>query len=316
MTKHSLTGIISRIDEIQDQISLEMVGLASRNTTTFKDLEQRTLLQIRILIEAIERDLSARDLTGADLAIRSRRGYQWLKFLSDPVTLLSHLDTLQRVNLFLDRSKLGPGKTIRFTLYHMGSLYKLRHHEGLLEMTAQESFFTAPDRMIKNLVDVALDPSSKESRHALQEYTFSKEYQLVREKLEYLGIPRGSFASGNMHHLEASFQRVNLTYFGGKLDQPHLVWSRRLTHRKFGHYQWDTDTVMVSSSLDQESIPEMVVDFVVYHELLHKKLGARQANQNRIAHTQEFREAEGKFLQVDKARKHLNRLARKRARSS
>ena len=89
-----------------------------------------------------------------------------------------------------------------------------------------------------------------------------------------------------------------------------------MTHRKFGHYQWDTDTVMVSSSLDRPSIPEMVVDFVIYHELLHKKIGAKQANQNRIAHTREFREAEAEFLHGDKARRILNRLSRKRARSA
>jgi hypothetical protein len=311
MTTHSLKSIISKISEIQSQISLGEIRLAGRRAQAFQDLQEKVLQQITHLVRGIERDLSTRNLTGADLAIRSRRGYQWLKFLSQPDSLLSHLDALQRINLFLVSDKGRSIQDYSVSLYHQGSLYKIHHHDSQRELIAQESFLTAPDRILQALLAVAKDPTQKGSRTILREYTFSKEYQQVRETLEYLGIPPGSFSAGKVHHLGQSFQRVNQEYFQGKLARPHLVWSRRLTHRKFGHYQWDTDTVMVSSSLDQKQIPEMIVDFVIYHELLHKKIGAKRVNQNRIAHTREFREAENQFRQVEKARQLLNRIAQK-----
>ena len=315
MTIHSLTKIISKVTAIQSQISLEEIRQASRRSSTFMELQERVLQQITYLVEGIEQSLFSRNLTAADLAIRSRRGYQWLKFLSNPDSFLSHLDALQRINLFLVSEKRKAGLNCAVALYHQGSLYKVRQRGNQIEMIAQESFLAAPDSILIALLEVALDPTSRAARTTLRDYTFTGEYQKVRESLEYLGVPPSSFSAGRVHNLNQSFHRVNQQYFQGKLAQPHLTWNNRLTHRKFGHYQWDTDTVMVSSSLDQERVPAMVVDFVIYHELLHKKLGARRVKQNRIAHSQEFRKAENQFTQAEKARQLLNRITRKRGRS-
>ncbi len=315
MSTHTLSGIITKVTEVQNLLSLEGIKKASRSSTSFKGLQDSTLRQLMAIVVGIERSLTARNLTGADLAIRSRRAYQWLKYLSDPDNLLSHLDVLQRFNLILRNTRRKPGLKISFSLYHIGSLYKLHQQGGQVIITAQESFLRAPDRILQALVGIALDPSGKNDRTLLRDYAFSKEYRQVRKELEYLGIPQGSFAAGKIHNLEESFLRVNQTYFQGKIAQPRLVWNRMQTYRKFGHYQWDTDTVMVSRSLDQARVPETVVDYVVYHELLHKIIGAKQANQNRIVHTREFREAEGQFIQIDKARQFLNRIAKKRARN-
>jgi hypothetical protein len=199
-------------------------------------------------------------------------------------------------------------------LYHQGPLYKVRHQDRQVITVVQESFLTAPAEVIRALVEIGLDPSNREIRSVLRDYSLTKEYQRIRERLEYLGVPPGSYAAGAVHHLEQSFHRVNQTYFQGGMQKPHLVWSQRLTHRKFGHYQWDTDTVLVSSSLDDPYVPKMVVDYVIYHELLHKKIGVKRTNQNRIAHSREFRKQEEQFHQIKKARQILNKLSNKRAR--
>jgi hypothetical protein len=272
------------------------------------------LERIKTIAKGVERSLFTRRLTAANLAVRSRRGYQWLKYLSDPETLANHLKALQQLDLILEKERGRARIRVRIKLYHQGSLYKVQQKGKYLDMVAQESFLTAPDEILEALVNVALDPSNLPERKALRDYAFSEEYQKIRKKLEYLGIPAGSFAIGDVHHLENCFHRVNQEYFQGRMDKPHLVWSQRLTHRKFGHYQWETDTVMVSRSLDDQRIPEMVVDFVIYHELLHKKIGFKQTNQNRIAHSPEFRLAEEQFQNVKEARHYLNHLSKKKAR--
>lgn len=311
MTNHSLRNILSKVNTIQNQLALPEIRKASRSAEAFLEHKDKLLQQTTYLAKGIDRNLAERDLTGADLAIRSRRGYQWLKFLSRPSSLNAHLDLLQRVNLFLEHRKgIAAGK-IAFKLYHQSPLYKVSHNGRVRQIVVQESFLSAPDTIIKALLEISQDPSSPGARSALREYSFSKEYRVPREELEYLGIPPGKLAAGQTRNLEDSFQRVNQEYFEGGLAQPHLVWNNRLTHRKFGHYQWDTDTIMVSSSLDQQHIPTLVVDFVIYHELLHKKLGARLAKQNRIAHSREFRDLENQFRNSSKARQLLNKLARK-----
>jgi hypothetical protein len=103
---------------------------------------------------------------------------------------------------------------------------------------------------------------------------------------------------------------VNAAYFDGAMPRPRLTWNQTPTHRKFGHYQTTTDTVMVSLSLDAASVPAYALDFVMYHELLHKQLGVKVVNGRRYAHTPAFREAERTFKRYDDAQKVLARLSR------
>jgi len=91
--------------------------------------------------------------------------------------------------------------------------------------------------------------------------------------------------------------------------RPRLTWSRSFTGRKFGHYDPIRDTVMVSSSLDRDNVPQYALDFVVFHELLHKELGVDWRNGRAAAHTPEFRAQERRFEQYREAEAALKRLA-------
>ncbi len=314
MTSHSIRNILTFTDKIQSQIDLPAVQQASRSPASWQSLQDLLAEQITAGLTDITGALQERNLNAGDLAIRSRRAYQWLYFLSASNSLAAHLDALQRVNLLLPKTTGIRRKNgmLDLCFYHQGPLYKIKGRGKILEISIQEGYISAPDRIISAFLKLSVQPDAKAYRQEIKEYTFSRNYRQIRERLEYLGVPRGSFAAGSVHDLRDSFKRVNQTYFDEELDQPNLIWNNRLTHRKFGHYQWDTDTVMLSSSLDHTRVPGLVVDYVMYHELLHKKLGARQAKQNRIAHTREFREAEEKFHSLQKAKRILNRIARTR----
>ena len=75
-----------------------------------------------------------------------------------------------------------------------------------------------------------------------------------------------------------------------------------------GHYQPAADTVMISITLDDPGVPDYAIDLVMYHELLHKKMGAQQINGRRYAHTETFREEERKFRYYAEARAFLDKL--------
>jgi hypothetical protein len=114
-------------------------------------------------------------------------------------------------------------------------------------------------------------------------------------------------AVGQYHDLNLAFERVNAAYFGGKLDRPHLQWNKTRTQRKLGHYDPVRDTVMVSQTLDAARVPDYVIDFVVYHELLHKTLGSTLTNGRRLTHTGSFRKAERRFRQYAEARAFISK---------
>ncbi len=138
--------------------------------------------------------------------------------------------------------------------------------------------------------------------------TLSDPYQEILSELDLLG-GIAEHAGGVHHNLAQSFDRVNSEYFNSSMNRPSLAWSKTFTYRKFGHYDKMHDKVVVSMSLDRKDVPEYVVDFIVYHELLHKKLGDHWSNGRRLSHTSEFFRQEKLFRQYDQSKAVLGKLA-------
>jgi len=141
-------------------------------------------------------------------------------------------------------------------------------------------------------------------------WTTAPTYRAIGDQLELLG-GQADHSAGHTHNLAEAFDRVNTAFFDGKMSKPKLTWSRMLTKRKFGHYDFLRDTVMVSRSLDHPEIPTFVVDYIVYHELLHKKLGLKWENGRKGAHTPEFKKEMNKFPHYHQAEAILKSLAKK-----
>ena len=75
-----------------------------------------------------------------------------------------------------------------------------------------------------------------------------------------------------------------------------------------GHYEWEGDVVQLNRSLDDPRVPGFVIDFVMYHELLHKQLGYTMVGGRRRVHTPEFRRREREFEHVQESKDFLDRL--------
>jgi hypothetical protein len=129
--------------------------------------------------------------------------------------------------------------------------------------------------------------------------------------MESFAEPTTPNAQGFVHSLDESFDRVNKVYFAGSMSKPRLVWNETLTVRKLGHYQQSLDTVMLSVTLDDAEASPHLVDFVMYHELLHKKHGTVIANGRGLAHSRQFRADEKLFSCYDEAVGALSDLARR-----
>lgn len=149
-------------------------------------------------------------------------------------------------------------------------------------------------------------------RHLVTEAMLGDAYQCLVLELEAAGgvveLTRGIACD-----LADVFERVNRMYFAGTMARPRLTWNRMLTGRKYGHYDFIRDTVMISSSLDHPAVPMYVVDHVMHHELLHKKHGLRWQGDRQHAHTPEFRVEERTFAQYHEADEFLRKLSRRPA---
>ena len=114
-------------------------------------------------------------------------------------------------------------------------------------------------------------------------------------------------AAGHAYDLAQIFARLNHYYFANSLAQPTLSWSTRRTKRILGHHDALHDAIIISRSLDKKSVPGYVVEYVMYHEMLHIKHPTRLVNGRRIFHPPAFRAEEKCFEQYEAAIQWLER---------
>jgi len=190
------------------------------------------------------------------------------------------------------------------------SLYRVRqfHDATLVQLPTPMICFDSGDFLIL----AAAICGENSARQPVLERTATEAYRAIQAELD--GPVADEQSEGAFHDLDAAFLRVTATYFAGGMAKPRLVWSRRITGCKFGHYDPLRDELMVSATLDSRGVPSYVVDFVVYHELLHKKHGARWQNGRQAVHTSSFREDERQFAEYAAAEEALKQLAKQFAR--
>jgi hypothetical protein len=121
-----------------------------------------------------------------------------------------------------------------------------------------------------------------------------------------------SGASGHHYDLERLFARINRRYFDSALPPPVLSWSVRRSKRVLGHHDAVHDTIIISRVLDDAKVPEFVVEYVMYHEMLHVRHKPRIVNGRRIYHTPAFRSDERKFARYEEAVAWLENLSRRK----
>lgn len=107
--------------------------------------------------------------------------------------------------------------------------------------------------------------------------------------------------------LAASFQRVNERYFLGLVEQPNLVWGHA-SKQKLGSYNFKSDTITISKVF--LNLDPLFLDYVMYHEMLHKHHSYKAKGGRVRYHTAAFRRAEKAFQGHEEVEKALERKLR------
>jgi hypothetical protein len=151
-------------------------------------------------------------------------------------------------------------------------------------------------------------------RALVQPYLKYARSERVRSRIDRMRsrrVRRVPTAAQGLHHdLAELFDRINQQYFEGKLHRPHVGWSMRSWRRQFGSYDPGPNQIVLNRRMDQPAVPQFVVEYVLYHEMLHVKHPTRRSGCTLVSHSPEFRAEEKRFAQFAIARKFLDRLAR------
>lgn len=120
--------------------------------------------------------------------------------------------------------------------------------------------------------------------------------------------PRTVSGKGDWKDLDLNFARINTLYFGGQLERPTLGWSGTRSRRILGRYDSAHRTIVISRVFDSPTVPDFVLDYVLYHEMLHIKHPSRVKDCRMITHSAEFRADEKKFKDYKKATNWIRKI--------
>ena len=88
------------------------------------------------------------------------------------------------------------------------------------------------------------------------------------------------------------------------MERPRLTWSRTKSRRILGRYDSTHRTIFISLLFDSQHIPDVVLDYVLYHEMLHSVVPDETISRNRRrVHTEEFNRRERQFPDYRRARR-------------
>jgi hypothetical protein len=114
--------------------------------------------------------------------------------------------------------------------------------------------------------------------------------------------------AGAHHDLEPLFERLNHAYFQSSLSRPRLGWSARVWRTQLGCFDPALNQIVLNRQLDHEGVPEFVVAYVLYHEMLHVKHPIRFVRCRRESHSAQFRSEEKAFTDYARATRFLARF--------
>lgn len=272
--------------------------------------------EIRRAIEGasgrIESTLRRQGVANDRLTPATREWRGWLAWMAEAENVAAYLAAVDRARAALTAARAAKPRPTdtEFALEFrpMRFIYRMRHRGTTTHVMMPTPMVSFDVTAFADLADLVFG-DSRTAKQRVVERMKSESYADLFDEIEGLGGVVDA-TRGVAHDLAESFDRVNARYFAGRMPRPRLSWSRGLTRRKFGHYDHVRDWVMLSSTMDRPDVPAFVVDYVMYHELLHKRHGIRWSNGRGYAHTAEFYADERKFENWQQGEEWIKRLAR------
>lgn len=215
----------------------------------------------------------------------------------------------------------GVEVTLRFYPY-IALTHTIRRSGKGWAMRISDHCLDAPDRVIEAVAILLAckvlrrKPPQDEAEIYRRYRTASDVMQRVRQRRAERGSKRIGAAEGRTHSLSEIFAEINRRHFNSQVEVRALGWGLRRSWGRLGHYDPAHRTITLSPVLDSPDVPRSVVEYLVYHEMLHCVLeDAGVAGSSDRDHPEAFRRADKAFPGSREARKFLGEFCRKRTRS-
>ena len=187
----------------------------------------------------------------------------------------------------------------------------IRLRQGELYIRLSDLLEGAPDAVLHSIAHILLaklyrKPIDRAHNTRYRRYIASHDLAAKARLVRQLrGRKHIHSARGHHYHLEEIFDDLNRRFFHGLMGRPQLTWSRDHARNRLGHYDPAHNAIVISKVFDHPRVPRYVVEYIVYHEMLHLKHPVKLRGSRRCVHPKEFVAEENLFPEVAPAKKFL-----------
>lgn len=128
----------------------------------------------------------------------------------------------------------------------------------------------------------------------------------VRERRRLKGRKHIVSDEGRYYFPVEIYREMNSRFFNNQVEIRKIGWGQRKGWARLGHYDPIHHTITLSPVLDSPRIPEFVVRYIVYHEMLHAVFEDTPSRGFRRHHPPEFRRAEAAYPDFARSKKFLS----------
>jgi len=190
----------------------------------------------------------------------------------------------------------------------------IRLREGRLLVRLSDLLEGAPEPILRAIAHILLAKMYRKPvdrtraaryRKYVGSYEIVRKAHLVRQMRgrKLLRSPRGHY-----YDLDGIFEDLNRRFFHGLMARPRMSWSQTKTRRILGHYDPAHNAIIISRIFDHPGMPQYVLEYIVYHEMLHLKHPVKLRGSRRCVHSAEFQAEEKLFPRVAEAEAFLKRM--------
>ena len=147
---------------------------------------------------------------------------------------------------------------------------------GVLILRAHRIFLDAPDNVVTAIGHWL--SGKRVQKDLVQEYIDANDHRIRARSEE----PRRMRirTKGRYHDLESLREHLNKTLLDGRSNAP-VTWGRKVSRKRvrsvrLGWYDPVQHLIGISQRLDRSDIPRYMVEYVLFHEMLHEILGLEE----------------------------------------
>jgi predicted metal-dependent hydrolase len=199
-----------------------------------------------------------------------------------------------------------------FAFANVNNTIRLRN--GRLLVRLSDLLEGAPENILRAIAHILLAKMYRQPidrSHAARYRKYIGSHEITR-KAHLVRQIRGRKllrpARGYYYDLDTIFEELNTRFFHGLMARPRMSWSQMRTRRILGHYDPAHNAIIISRIFDHPVVPRFVLEYIVYHEMLHLKHPVKLRGSRRCVHSSEFQAEEKLFPRAAEAELFLKRL--------